>query len=70
MDTVADTLLRVPEVARRLGLTTDRIYELAREGTLPAVRIGRQLRFDPARLQAWIDGGGEALPGGWRREPA
>ena len=62
------TLLRIPEVAERLDVTHARAYELARTGALPAVRIGRQLRVDPEALQAWIDNGGQPLPGGWRKE--
>lgn len=61
-------LLRVPHVARILDVSEDRVYELAREGVLPAVRLGRQIRFDEDKLRAWIDQGGCALPGGWRRE--
>jgi predicted DNA-binding transcriptional regulator AlpA len=37
------TLLRIPEVATLLDVTTARAYELARTGALPAVRIGRPL---------------------------
>jgi excisionase family DNA binding protein len=61
-------LLRVAEVATRLDITEARAYELARTGALPTVRIGRQIRVDPDALQAWIDNGGQPLPGGWRRE--
>ena len=61
------SLLRVPRVAEILDLTPARIYELVREGVLPAVRLGRQVRIDPEALEAWIDSGGQSLPGGWRR---
>lgn len=70
MQTIAEIqLLRIPEVAQRLDVSHARAYELVRTGAFPAVRIGRQLRVDPAALQAWIDSGGTPLPGGWRREP-
>lgn len=67
-------LLRIPEVAARLDVTVQRAYELARTGSLPAVRIGRQLRVDPDVLQAWIDSGGQSTPllplcGGCRSVP-
>ena len=68
--TTESRLLRIPEVAARLDITEARAYELARTGALPAVRIGRQLRVDPAALRAWIDNGGQPLPGGWRRQVA
>jgi excisionase family DNA binding protein len=61
-------LLSVAQVAPMLGLTEARVYELVRLRMLPAVRIGRQVRIDEQALQAWIAQGGQALPGGWRRE--
>jgi excisionase family DNA binding protein len=62
-------LLRIPEVAARLDVTEARAYELARTGALPSVRIGRQIRVSPDALGAWIENGGQPLPGGWRRDP-
>ncbi|HEX4136927.1 MAG TPA: helix-turn-helix domain-containing protein [Bryobacteraceae bacterium] len=62
-------LLNVKEVAKRLDLSLPRVYELAREGILPVVRLGRQIRVDEGRLIAWINDGGRALPGGWKRDP-
>ena len=44
-----------------------RAGQLAREGVLPVVRLGRQYRVDPERLSEWIGAGGRPLPGGWRR---
>jgi excisionase family DNA binding protein len=57
------------EVGSLLRVRTPRVYELVREGRVDGVvRIGRQLRFDPERVAAWIKRGGQQLPGGWRRE--
>lgn len=61
-------LLRLPEVARLLDLKEDRVYALAREGIIPVVRIGRQLRVDPDALDEWIHNGGQGFAGGWRKE--
>lgn len=64
-------LLRIPEAARVLGLSEHRVYELVRQGILPlgvVVKLGRQIRINSERLREWIAGGGQALPGGWRRE--
>lgn len=61
-------LLRLPEVARILDLKEDRVYALAREGIIPVIRIGRQLRVDPDKLQEWLDNGGQGYAGGWKRE--
>jgi excisionase family DNA binding protein len=35
-----------------------RVYEAARLGLIPCVRIGRQVRFDEAALREWIAKGG------------
>ncbi|MEO8053431.1 MAG: helix-turn-helix domain-containing protein [Acidobacteriota bacterium] len=57
------------EVAERLDVSVQRVYELARCGILPVVRLGRQIRVEEGRLSAWINEGGRGLPGGWRRDP-
>ena len=62
-----ERLLTVPEVADYLQVSKARVYELMREGTIPVVRLGRQLRVNPALLQKLIDAGGVALAGGWKR---
>jgi hypothetical protein len=41
---------------------------LARRGTLPHFRLGRQIRISRAQLEQFIQQGGQALPGGWRKE--
>jgi excisionase family DNA binding protein len=61
-------LLTIAEVAARLGITPARAYEACRRGLIPSVRIGRQVRVDPDALAKWIAAGGQALPGGWRRD--
>jgi hypothetical protein len=55
------------DVAARLNTSKPRVYILARGPLAPCVvRIGRQIRFHPAKLDAWIEAGGFRLPGGWR----
>ena len=61
-------LLNMKDVAERLDVSLPRVYELARCGVLPVVRLGRQLRVEEGRLVAWINDGGRGLPGGWRRD--
>lgn len=52
-------LLKADDVAELLSLPRLRVYELARQGKLPCVRIGeRQIRFARAALQIWIERGG------------
>ena len=61
-------LLTIEKVAFRLGITEARGYELARTNILPVVRLGRQIRIDPDALEEFIKKGGQALPGGWKKE--
>ncbi len=66
-------LLTVHEVAELLRVTPARAYAMAREGIFPlgvVVRLGRQVRFNEAALREWVAAGGQALPGGWRRDRA
>jgi excisionase family DNA binding protein len=56
-------LLRMDEVAKRLGITLGRCYELSRQKLLPVVRLGaRQLRVDAETLERFIADGGLHLP--------
>lgn len=61
--------LRMREVAEILDISVPRAYALAREGLLPVVRLGRQLRVDAEVFHDFLRAGGRSLPGGWRREP-
>ena len=62
-------LIPAQKVAEDLGVNTQTVYRMYKNGILPGVRLGRRVRFDEAELQSWIKGGGKGLPGGWRREP-
>jgi excisionase family DNA binding protein len=42
---VSDRLLTAEDVAQILGMRTDFIYRLAREGRIPHLRFGRTLRL-------------------------
>lgn len=50
------------------GIARARCYALAREHPEWCVRVGRRVYIHEQRLEAWIDAGGAALPGGWRRD--
>jgi hypothetical protein len=61
----------VSSSARHIGISVGRFYDLVRNGIFPpgvVVRLGRQILIHPGRLDRFIEGGGKALPGGWRRE--
>jgi excisionase family DNA binding protein len=53
-----------PWLAERLNVTSARAYELVRTGVVPSVRLGRQVRVDPAAVERWIAAGGTAANGG------
>lgn len=54
-------LLTAKQVADILQVALPRVYELAREGNLPCVRMGRQIRFHESKLMEWIEQGGSVL---------
>lgn len=60
-------LLTLEQAARVLKVRYPRAAELAREGIIPVVRLGRQVRIDPEQLDEFILTGGKRLPGGWRK---
>lgn len=45
----------------RLGEPEWRIYEMCRKGLLPHVKLGRRYKFDPDKLEQWIEEGGTGL---------
>ena len=60
-------LVTVHWVARYLGVSKARIFEMCREDLLPHTRLGRSLRFSPRQVIAWAESGGKGYPGGWRK---
>jgi excisionase family DNA binding protein len=56
-------LLKPAEVAAELGVSRAWLYEAAKTGRIPAIRLGGQegpLRFVPQDLKRWIDDAREA----------
>ena len=41
-----------------MNVTKQRAYALVREGKVPAIRIGKQVRVDPDRIEEWLAEGG------------
>ena len=54
-------LIRVAAVAAMLDVSRARAYELIRSGVIPGVRLGRQVRVDPAQLAKWLEEGGATV---------
>ena len=55
------SILLAQEVSDLLRIPLARTYELARDGILPCVRLGRQIHFDEAALRRWLEKGGRPL---------
>ena len=51
-------LLTAKETAMLLQVSLPRVYELARLNLIPAVRLGRQIRFNEEALREWAAQGG------------
>lgn len=55
-------LMKVRELSGLTGIPRHRIYELARAGAIPHVRLGRAIRFDPEAVRTWLSEGGTGSP--------
>jgi excisionase family DNA binding protein len=50
-------IISISEAARRIGIHTDTLYRLARQGQFPpAIKIGRRWRVSVPRLQRFLHG--------------
>lgn len=47
-------LLTAEEVADFLQVPKSWVYEAAREGRIPHIRLGRYVRFDQADIEQWL----------------
>ncbi len=54
-DTAPRMLLTAREAARVLAISPRTLWSHTKTGQIPAVRIGRSVRYAVTDLQAWID---------------
>jgi excisionase family DNA binding protein len=47
--------LKAYEIGSQLGLSTGRIYQMARAGELPCIRVGRLMKFPRQAWEEWLD---------------
>ena len=47
-------LMTVQELAYYLRVTKKTIYRLLRRGDIPAIKVGKQWRFDKAAIDEWL----------------
>ena len=55
-----EEILDVEGAARVLGVSSRTVYNLARKGEIPAMRIGREWRFALKNLREWVANGSQA----------
>lgn len=54
--TIEPLLLTARQAAKVLSISERTLWGLTKSGDIPAVRFGgRNVRYDPADLRAWID---------------
>ena len=53
-------MMTISDVAQYLRLSESKVYELARSGSIPALRIGKSWRFQKDLLQQWVRKSAEA----------
>ena len=51
-----DRLMTLREVAGFLRVSTQTVYKMAKEGTIPGVKVGNQWRFERSRVSKWLSG--------------
>ena len=68
MAEIADKLIGPFPVAIRLGFSPQTIVNWAKRGLLPAIFVGRHVRFDPQEIDEFIKAGGVQSPRELRRE--
>lgn len=52
---LGDPLLRPEQVAELLNVRTSWVYEAVRTGRLPALRVGRHVRFTRRMVEEWLE---------------
>lgn len=43
------------QIAAAIGMTVKRVQELARNGAIPAFKIGRKWQFSPDAVRSWVE---------------
>lgn len=61
MLTTRPRLVDAKDVAEFLGLPLSTVYDRTRLGRLPgAIRIGTRIKYNLAKIESWLDAGGDA----------
>jgi excisionase family DNA binding protein len=51
-----ENLMTVKEVAALLRVSPQTLYKMLEQGSIPAVKIGSQWRFDRDQIKDWLKG--------------
>jgi excisionase family DNA binding protein len=51
---LSEPLLSAPQAAAVLSVRTSWVYDAARSGSLPCVRVGKHVRFLRSDLERWV----------------
>ena len=51
---MAESLMTLQQASEFLQIDPDTLRALARRGRVPAMKVGRQWRFDPTLLRDWV----------------
>lgn len=54
-----DTVMTIDEAALYLKLSKSTLYHFARDGKVPAVKVGRHWRFHKDAIDAWLKSNGK-----------
>jgi excisionase family DNA binding protein len=55
LDGPLPTLVDIEAVSSSFGISMRQVRRFVAEGTMPFVRVGHLIRFDPVELNEWID---------------
>ena len=48
-------IMTLQQVAEYLKFSKDKVYQMANAGKIPAIKIGKQWRFDKTDLEKWLE---------------
>jgi hypothetical protein len=60
-------LLKGKQVEEIYGIKNRSLIGYAKHGVIKAVRVGRQIFYDRLAIESFIESGGKAFEGGWKR---
>jgi len=52
---IKESLMTVEDVAKYLKLKPQTIYKWAQDGTIPAIKLGKEWRFRLSIIDKWLD---------------